>query len=270
MSRPTLSIVTPSYNQAEFIEDNLRSVRNQADDSVEHVVVDGSSEDRTVELLKRYERDYRLRWVSEPDRGQSHAINKGIRMAEGAWIGWQNADDYYLPGAFEAFDRVRRDNPSVDVIYGDQVFVDANGTWIDRRYHTRPSKFIQKHWQHVFANSSLFVRTPVLDDVGRIDPAFEYTMDADLFWRLLRSDLRFAHVSEFIGVRRMHEAAKTSGKDPQQYQWELHNLYRYSPVEQVLPEGLLKTLAVVLKAFYLITDRRWDGLRHLCTRLAYG
>jgi len=269
MTQPLLSIVTPSYNQAEFIGDVLDSVRRGAGVvDLEHVVVDGGSDDGTVDILEQYEEKYPLRWISEPDRGQSHAINKGIEMAKGEWIGWQNADDYYLPGAFEAFEYGLRSRPSADVIYGDQQFVDVDGAVVGKRYHTRPSKFIQKHREHFAANSSLFVRHRVLDELGGIDEAFEYTMDAELFWRLLSADLVFEHVPQFVGVRRLHEGAKTSEKDAEQYRWELERLYEYSWLERWLPDTGWKLAAILLKTAYLIEARRVEGINHMYRELA--
>src|SRR6058998_2090201 len=93
---PGFSIITPSFNQARFLEENIQSVLTQAGVSVEHIVVDGGSTDGTVEILKSYPH---LRWISEPDRGQSHALNKGFRMATGEILGWLNADDSYEPSA---------------------------------------------------------------------------------------------------------------------------------------------------------------------------
>ena len=95
-SWPRVSIVTPSYNQGQFIEDTLLSVKNQDYPSIEHIIVDGGSTDNTLEILQKYEGSYSMRWVSEPDRGQSDAVNKGFRMANGEIVGWLNSDDCYF------------------------------------------------------------------------------------------------------------------------------------------------------------------------------
>src|SRR5579862_3094597 len=124
MNRPDLSVITPSYNCAEFIEDALQSVARQERVAVEHIIVDGASTDGTADIVRPHPG---LRWVSEPDRGQSDAINKGFRLAAGELVGWLNADDYYLPGSLAAIAEAGRQHPEADIIYGDCVFVDGEG-----------------------------------------------------------------------------------------------------------------------------------------------
>src|SRR5712692_521613 len=121
-----LSVVTPSYNHADFIEDALQSVKGQNYPSVEHIVVDGASTDETCDILRRYSGRpgwEHLRWISEPDKGQSDAINKGFRMSRGDLVAWLNSDDYLLPGSLQAIAQYAAAHPDVDVVYGDSIFV---------------------------------------------------------------------------------------------------------------------------------------------------
>src|SRR5580658_3296860 len=130
LSTPKLSIVTPSFNQAQFIEATLRSVKSQHYPALEHIVVDGASTDSTVEILKRFAAMpgwEHLRWISEEDRGQSDAINKGFRMATGDIIGWLNSDDRYRPGCFRAVVEAFKANPDIDILYGDYTWIDETG-----------------------------------------------------------------------------------------------------------------------------------------------
>ena len=127
--KPLVSIVTPSFNQGQFLEETLLSVKNQDYPNIEHIVVDGGSTDETVEILKRYEGTYNLRWVSEPDQGHADAVNKGFRVAEGEIIGWLNSDDVYfdkgtISAVVEEFQRF----PKADVVYGHCAYIWEDGT----------------------------------------------------------------------------------------------------------------------------------------------
>jgi glycosyltransferase involved in cell wall biosynthesis len=126
---PTITVVTPSFNAAATIEDTLRSVRQQDYPHVEHVVVDGGSTDGTLEILQRADA---IRYVSEPDRGLSHAMNKGVAMAGGAVIGWLNADDLYLPGALRAIGEAFAAQPQAEWATGRCLIVDGAGREIRR------------------------------------------------------------------------------------------------------------------------------------------
>src|SRR4029077_16307933 len=124
--------VTPCLNMGAFIEDAICSVQSQGYPNFEHIIIDARSSDNTLEILKRYPH---VRWVSEKDRGQSDGLNKGFRMATGDIVGWLNADEYYLPGAFRAIAQAYKAKPQADVFYGDAISVDAQG----RLMRTKPA-----------------------------------------------------------------------------------------------------------------------------------
>lgn len=270
MTNPQISVVTPSYNQADFIEETILSVKAQGYDDVEHIVVDGGSTDGTIDILRKHEDDYDLRWVSEEDRGQTHAINKGIEMAKGEWIGWLNSDDKYLPGAFRALKIGVCANPSVDVVYGDLLFVDEEGAPFRKRYHTRPSKFIHRYWTLFTANHCTFFHETVFETVGKLDEELEFAMDVDLFSRMLDADLNYYHVPEFIGARRMHEEAKTS-KHSVATQREKRDIYVGD--RKHVPDLLLTGIAMAVKASYMLADglspSRPESLRWSIESVAY-
>jgi GT2 family glycosyltransferase len=140
-----ISIVTPSYNQRPFIELALESVRSQNYASVEHVVVDGGSTDGTVEYLRSLSGKtgwQHLRWISEPDRGQSDALNKGFRMASGDIVGWLNSDDVYRSGCFAAITSAFENNRAVDILYGDTTWIDEKSNIIQVRREIEFSRFV--------------------------------------------------------------------------------------------------------------------------------
>src|SRR5262245_17911524 len=133
MELPLISIVTPSFNQAAFLEETLRSVTAQEYPRVEHIVIDGGSTDGSVDILRRHAAGLRA-WVSEKDRGQSHAINKGFAIASGDVLTWLNSDDTLLPGALRAVGETFARRADVDLVYGDFVYTDAAGEPMRRRH----------------------------------------------------------------------------------------------------------------------------------------
>src|SRR5260370_17831500 len=142
---PLISIVTPSFNQVSFIGEALESVRLQNTENYEHLVVDGLSTDGTVDLLRKQGRNRKQQnvfWISERDRGQSEALNKGFRQAKGEIIGWLNSDDRYRAGCFEQIVQAFEDNPEVDIFYGDYLMVDEMGKVVEIRREIEFSAFI--------------------------------------------------------------------------------------------------------------------------------
>src|SRR5262249_45936520 len=126
-NRPTITVVTPSFNQARFITETIESVLSQDYPGLEYIVMDGGSTDGTQEILRRY--GDRVRWVSEPDRGQADAVNKGVALAHGEIIGWLNSDDTYAPKALEKVARVFAGSDDLAVVYGDADHVREDGTF---------------------------------------------------------------------------------------------------------------------------------------------
>jgi glycosyltransferase involved in cell wall biosynthesis len=185
----SFSIVTPALNGAATIEQTLASVRNQRNVEVEHLVVDGGSTDGTLEILKA---EQGVRWISEPDRGLSDAMNKGIRMARGDVIGWLNADDLYLPGALERVAEATGAGPHARWLTGRCIIIDGDGTEIRRAVTAYKSALISRyrfglHLTHNFVCSpATFVRRAAFDEVGFFDERFRYSMDYDLWLRLGR------------------------------------------------------------------------------------
>ena len=186
---PSFTIVTPCLNAAATLPVALESVRSQAYPRVEHVVVDGGSVDGTRALLEGLNG---VRYVSEPDRGLSDAVNKGIRMATGEVIGWLNADDAYEPGALHAVGRALAERSDAAWATGRCRIVDGRGAEI-RKPVTAYKNLFLRHWSfplyltHNFVSSpSTFVRRAALDDVGLLSESYRYSMDYDLWLRLAR------------------------------------------------------------------------------------
>jgi glycosyltransferase involved in cell wall biosynthesis len=212
---PFISVVTPSFNQGEFIRKNLESVREQNFDGVEHIVIDGGSKDQTTEILKEYPE---VQWVSEPDQGQTDALNKGIEKARGEWICWINSDDYLLPGALESFEAFVREHPEAEFVYSDCVFVDEKGEVIEKRpaNYTGEKEFLYTWWRggSGFAQPGTFFRRKLWERFGPFDISLHYTMDYD-FWLKISDEVDFLYLPAELATYRLHGSAKTSeGWDP--------------------------------------------------------
>jgi glycosyltransferase involved in cell wall biosynthesis len=207
-SWPLISVVTPSYNQGAYLEETLRSVLLQGYPNLQYIVIDGGSTDATGVLLRRY-RSFLAEAVSEKDNGQSHALNKGFRLARGELIGWQNSDDVYGPRAFEAAAEAWGRLHRPDVIYGSLDLIDASSA-VTASYVTSafdPAAMFP--WANMF-NQSMFFSRRVLEEPGPIDESYHHCMDYELFWRMIRKGYYFQYVPRIAGRFRLHGEAKGS------------------------------------------------------------
>jgi glycosyltransferase involved in cell wall biosynthesis len=205
---PLITIITPTYNQGQFIEETIQSVLGQQYSALEHLVIDGGSTDETIDILKRFSH---LRWVSERDRGQTHAVNKGFQMAKGEIVGWVNSDDTLLPGTFEVVINKFQSDPNCAVVFGDYHTVDEHGTIL---YSTLGFcgnyEEMIRWWDYTYAihQPTVFVRKKVIDTVGSLDESFHYAMDYEWWLRVARH-YQFHHIPQYLATYRMHRDAKT-------------------------------------------------------------
>jgi glycosyltransferase involved in cell wall biosynthesis len=184
---PSISIITPCMNAATTITETVQSVRAQGYPHVEHIVVDGGSTDRTVELL---DSTPHVRWISERDQGRVDAANKGVGLATGDVIAWLNADDRYEPGTLHAVGRALAENPQSAWVTGYCRIIDGGGREI-RRAVTSYKNFLLRHWsvslyltQNFVSDPATFVRRSALEEVGILDPRYRRSHDYDLWLRI--------------------------------------------------------------------------------------
>lgn len=213
MSRPKLSVITPSLNQGAYLERTLRSVLDQAYPDLEYIVVDGGSTDESVEILERYE-DRLAYWVSEPDRGQAHAINKGLMRATGDVVAYINSDDYYLPGAFETALRPFAENPDVAWVAGACRYVFPDGT-VETVWHPRPPKNRRVSWvasQWSVPQASSFWSRRTFARLGAFREDLHYVFDTEFMLRLAIAGVFPVILSDELAVRFLHEDAKSADR----------------------------------------------------------
>ncbi len=208
---PFVSIVTPSFNQGKFLEETICSVLAQDYPNIEYLIIDGGSSDQTLEILKRY--DERISgWVSEPDQGQTDAINKGFARARGKYLAWLNSDDTYLPGAISEAVSFLEGHPEVGMVYGDADFIDANGKVIGRFPAAQTDyQRLRRGYVHIPQQASFF-RTQVWQQVGPLDPDFYFAMDYDLWVRISRLQ-PIVYLPRLWATFRLHGDAKTLTAD---------------------------------------------------------
>jgi glycosyltransferase involved in cell wall biosynthesis len=202
---PLVSIVTPTYNMAGFLEETIQSVLSQDYPNIEYIVMDGGSTDGTLDILRRYEG--RLAWVSEKDEGQADAINKGFLRSHGEIFAYLNADDTYLPGAVSAAVRNFLAEPDVAVVYGEAYYTRQDGS-IFRRYPTDPFDVKRLNSLCYICQPAAFVRSAVFREVGMLDPTLHLTLDYDLWLRIAKRH-RMKKIDAYLATSRMHPANKT-------------------------------------------------------------
>lgn len=202
---PKISIVTPSYNQGHYLEETLRSILLQNYPNLELIIIDGGSTDNTIEIIKKYE-PWISYWVSEKDRGQSHALNKGFERVSGNWVGWQNSDDIYFKNAFS---RIQFNKFKEDILYGNLAIIDNNSIFRQFVFYTPFSFFELKYQGMNIANQSLFFSNKVVKE-QKIDENYVYAMDNEYFFRLASLSYKFRYLNIPIGALRVYPEAKSS------------------------------------------------------------
>jgi glycosyltransferase involved in cell wall biosynthesis len=260
---PTISVVTPSLNQAAFLEQTIQSVVEQAYPALEYSILDGGSTDGSVDIIRRYA-DRLAFWSSRVDKGQASAVNAGWRLSNGEILAWLNSDDRYVPGALAFVAEFFQAHPEALWFYGTADFVDARGVRIGGMGSPFDMQRLLRGDQMI-PQPSAFLRRRALDLVGPIDESLRYGMDYDFFIRLARI-ARPVFVDRQLSSATMHRDAKTTRDRAIARQETFDIAARYAS-----PAGrfILTLLSIRARLYHRLPTglrRRLDGMRGLPLR----
>jgi glycosyltransferase involved in cell wall biosynthesis len=251
-TNPLVSIVTPSYNQAQFLEETICSVIRQDYEAIEYIVIDGGSTDGSLEIIKRYKEQLAY-WISEPDKGQVDAINKGLRMAKGDIVAWINSDDLYMAGAVREAVETLQKNPEVGMVYGDGIMVDAEGNLLDRHTY-RTYSVLDLLCFEVLLQPTVFMRREILERVGYLSEAYDLILDHDL-WIKIAAYTPILHVPSFWAVERTHESAKTIAQ-ASTFVREAEKLIEKAEESQSLKALIARERSLIYSSLHVFAARR--------------
>lgn len=205
--KPVVSIITPSFNQGQYIEETLLSVQNQTYPSIEHIVIDGGSTDNTVEILKKYQDT--IIWTSEPDNGQTHAINKGMKKSHGEILAYLNSDDLYLPETIDRVVNFFSENSEIDLVYGDIIHI---GKESDYRETVRTGNIdMEKYLTGLvyLPQPAVFFRREIWEKIGDFDERLNLAMDLE-YWIRVFFHGKTAYLPVVLAKARIYPEAKSS------------------------------------------------------------
>lgn len=262
---PRISIITPSFNQDQYIEETIRSVILQGYPNLEFIIVDGGSIDKSVEIIRRYE-PWLTYWVSEKDKGQSDAINKGFNLATGEWVAWLNSDDLFLPEALWSVGMVACRELATTIIAGDVVNFDSETNVDLATVHATGIELssVVRYWERgcVWHQPGLFFPKATLDRIGYLDPALHYAMDHDLLCRLL-TVCSVSYLQKPLARFRLHGQSKGVAQPAKTVMEKSNIARRYWHLTSYSRERNERDLRIWL--FYvcgsMIKHAQWDDLR---------
>jgi glycosyltransferase involved in cell wall biosynthesis len=204
-----VSIITPSFNQAKYLEQTIRSVLDQNYPSIEYILIDGASNDGSLEIIKKYA-DKLTYWISEKDSGQAEAINKGFARATGDVVAWLNSDDYYLPDTISGAVKAFEENPDVVLVYANMLAVDEHGKTFNTLKYKQLSLEDLLCFQ-IIGQPAVFMRRSALQKTSGLNPSFHYLLD-HLLWIQLAQHGKILHVDQTWSAARYHAEAKNRAK----------------------------------------------------------
>lgn len=241
MSSLKISIVTCSYQQGRFLDATMRSVLDQGYPNLEYIVIDGGSTDQSVSVIESHASKLSY-WVSEKDRGQTHALSKGFERASGDVLGWLCSDDLLLPDVLNRVARFFERNPDVDFVFGNALWIDAQGQYIRPKKEMPWNKFVFLYDHNYLAQPSCFWRRSLFDKVGGLDESLNLAMDSDL-WLRFAAKTRPHYLDMYLACMRDYPEQKTRALQPAGRREDRRLMERETPTLARLPLEPLKWLA---------------------------
>jgi glycosyltransferase involved in cell wall biosynthesis len=256
-------------NQGRFIEETIQSVLSQNYPNLEYIVIDGGSTDSTIDVLRKYEK--RLHWISEKDKGQSEAINKGIRISRGEILAWLNSDDTYLPGAISKAVDYLEMNLDVMMVYGEGYLIDEKGGLKGRFHATQPFELSALiNVRDFILQQTVFLRRRVVQEVGMLDEELHFGMDWD-YWIRIGKKFKVSYIPEYLANLREYPEAKSLRGGLERFRelvtiMRKHGQHRYPPAYIFYGWDPLQK-EILAKLGSTIPWINWNCLSSLCTAL---
>jgi hypothetical protein len=261
---PSLTVVVPSYQQGEFLEETLRSVLLQSHPNLELLVMDGGSTDQSVDVIRKYER-FLAGWVSERDGGQSAAINKGWRRARGDLLTWLNSDDVLCAGWAAEAARALDDDSDLDLVYCDVQMTDRDSRplWVFEGRDPSVERLLLL-WQAPFAQQGFLMKRRILERCGYLDESLHFTMDAEYWLRIMLAGAKLRHLRGTLAASRLHAAAKTATAR----NVLLENMLKVSDTfcRTAAPDMMALAQKVRRRMFWNAAHVSYDGEDHVAAR----
>lgn len=259
-----VSIITPSFNQARYLETTIRSVLGQRYQDLDYIIIDGGSTDGSIEIIRKYQ-DHLSWWVSEPDKGQAQAINKGFQKATGDVVGWLNSDDVYAPGAVNSAVKAFLQSPEVGLVYGDAISIDQDGSpFYQQVFDDYSLKELVAF--HIICQPAVFFRRESLECAGYLDENYHFLLDHQL-WLRIAQFVKIRHIAEIWAFARYHPGAKniTRSAEFSQEAFQILEWMKGEPrLARIIAENEKEVMAMVHRfagRYYLDGGKSWKALQ---------
>lgn len=264
---PKISVITPSFNQAEFIEQTILSVIGQQYPNLEYIVIDGGSTDGTLEIIKKYEKNIHY-WVSEKDAGQSNAINKGFKVATGDILCWLNSDDYYLPETLFTVASILI-NSKADLLHGNCIHINEKSNFTHGSYFDLEKKWDINHGDYILQPSSFWTRR-TFELTGTLREDLHFGFDWEWFARANSVGVNFISTTRFLSVYRIHGEQKSNNENIERFKELIGIEKQFNPDKFVYINKKLKNdffRAYILAEFALFRKVKYRILKLLYPKL---